>query len=279
MRIPFACLLIVCACLDNSVPVFSQPDQRSINFPKQLEGVERIPSKRNLWIFLLAGQSNMAGRGLVEPQDTLADSRVLTITKNNEWIRAKEPLHFYEPNLAGLDCGLSFGKTLVHKLNDSITVAVIPCAVGGSSINQWLGDSLFRNVKLLSNFKSKVEFVKNYGVIKGILWHQGESDSHPGSAESYPKNLAALIDVFRDYVGYRNLPVLVGELGNFTNEDNQQYREMINRSIHQVAKSKKNVFVIPTKDLQHKGDKLHFNSAAQRTMGERFAKEFLKCCQ
>lgn len=270
---------MLCVCLMCPVAMFGQIDQRTINFPKKIDVVGKLPSKKNLWIFFLVGQSNMAGRGFVEPEDTIANARVLTITKNNEWIYAKEPLHFYEPALTGLDCGLSFGKTLVHALNDSITVAVIPCAVGGSSIKQWLGDSLFRSVRLLSNFKSKVDFVKNHGIIKGILWHQGESDAHSGMAESYTKNLSTLVYVLRDYMGNKNLPVLMGELGNFTNEDNQQYRDVINTSLHRVAKSTKNVFVISTKDLSHKGDALHFNSAAQRMMGERFAREFLKCCK
>jgi len=274
-----AVMLIFYICLIHSVATFGQPDQRTINFPKKIDVVEKLPSKKNLWIFFLVGQSNMAGRGFVEAQDTLADNRVLTVTKNNEWIYAKEPLHYYEPALTGLDCGLSFGKALVHHLDDSITIAVVPCAVGGSAIHQWLGDSLFRNVRLLSNFKSKVDFVKNYGTIKGILWHQGESDAHPELAESYAKNLSALVDVFRDYVGNKNLPVLMGNLGNFTNENNQRYRKMINKSIDKVAASHKNVAVISTRDLAHKGDHLHFNSASQRIMGERFAAKFLTCCK
>lgn len=271
--------LVFCVCLIHSIVGFGQADQRTSSFPKEFSRVDKLPSKKNLWIFLLAGQSNMAGRGFVEPQDTVPDNRVLAITKNDEWIYAKEPLHFYEPTLAGLDCGLSFGKTLVHHLDDSTAVAVIPCAVGGSSVEQWLGDSLFRNVRLLSNFKSKVDFVKNYGTIKGVLWHQGESDAHPGRAELYAKNLSKLFDMFRDYIGDKNLPILLGELGNFTNEDNQRYRTMINESIHRVATSMENVFVISAKGLTHKGDSLHFNSASQRLMGERFAAKFLRYCK
>jgi len=276
---PVRCWLIFCVCLAHSGVTFGQSDQRTINFPKKFHVVEKLPPKKNLWIFFLAGQSNMAGRGFVEPQDTVADNRVLTITKNNEWIYATEPLHFYEPALTGLDCGLSFGKALARSLDDSITIAVVPCAVGGSSIHQWLGDSLFRNVKLLSNFKSKVDFVKNYGTIKGILWHQGESDAHPGLAPSYAKNLSELVMAFRSYIGNENLPMLMGKLGNFTNENNRRYRKIINKSIDQVAASEKNVVVISTRDLAHKGDKLHFNSASQRTMGERFAAAFLRHCK
>jgi len=38
----------------------------------------------------------------------------------------------------------------------------------------------------------------------------------------------------------------------------------------------KNSRIISTQDLKDKGDLLHFNSKGQRTMGKRFAKEYLK---
>src|SRR5690606_21827038 len=138
---------------------------------------EQLPDKENLWVFILAGQSNMAGRGFVEPQDTIPTERVLTINKKGEIIVAKEPLHFYEPTMTGLDCGLSFGKELVEQLPGSVSILLLPTAVGGSSIQRWLGDSSFRDVPLYANFEEKVHIGKNHGTIKGILWHQGENDA------------------------------------------------------------------------------------------------------
>jgi hypothetical protein len=76
--------------------------------------VKNIPDKENLWVFILAGQSNMAGRGTVEAQDTIPSERIFTINKDGEVKIAKEPLHFYEPSMAGLDCGLSFAKRFYH---------------------------------------------------------------------------------------------------------------------------------------------------------------------
>src|SRR5450432_2255002 len=88
-------------------------ETRTTYFPKSMEMAEKIPAKENVWVFLMAGQSNMAGRGLVEPEDTVPDKSVLTINAKGQLMYAKEPLHFYEPTLTGLDCGLSFGKTLI----------------------------------------------------------------------------------------------------------------------------------------------------------------------
>lgn len=232
-------------------------------------------SKENVWVFILAGQSNMAGRGLVEPADTITNERVFTINQAGEMIPAREPLHWYEPQLTGLDCGLSFGKTLAAHLPDSVTILILPTAVGGSSISQWIGDSTYRNVTLLSNFKEKVAFGKANGTIKGILWHQGESDTGSGeSIELYQERLKTLFLKFRTEIGNDSLPVLIGELGSYSaNDENWQ---AINRQIKEYVDSDPHAAIIPTSDFNHKGDFIHFDSEGQRTLGQRFALNFLE---
>src|SRR6185369_14432957 len=103
--------------------------------PKKEIEAKKILKRKNKWVFILAGQSNMAGRGLVEPQDTIPSERILAINKDGKLIVAKEPLHFYQNTLTGLDCGLSFGKAIVKEVPGRISVLLIPTAVGGSSIS------------------------------------------------------------------------------------------------------------------------------------------------
>ena len=225
---------------------------------------------------MMAGQSNMAGRGFVEPQDTISSYNVITINKNNEWIYAKEPLHFYEPNLTGLDCGLAFGKELSKRLPDSIVIAVIPCAVGGSAIKQWLDDDLHRDVNLLSNFKEKVDFVKQYGTIKGILWHQGESDAKPSLLPAYKENLPKLFKIFREYIGDKELPIMPANLGLFAPPDDQMKWDAINAVMNLLPLKDKYIFPIISEGLRDKGDQLHFNSKSQRELGKRFAYQYIK---
>lgn len=248
--------------------------KRTTYFPKETEFMTMIKKKENVWVFIMAGQSNMAGRGIVEPEDTIADKRILAVNKDGQIIIAKEPLHFYEPERTGLDCGLSFAKALIKKLPDSISILMIPTAVGGSSISQWLNDSLYRNVKLFTNLLAKIEIGKQNGVIKGILWHQGESDANDEDISHYKRRLGVLFSKFRTAVGNNRLPVLIGELGSFS--ENPENFNLINKAIHEYAAEDKNSTVISTKDLKDKGDHLHFNSKGQRTMGRRFAKEHLK---
>lgn len=248
--------------------------ERTTYFPKRIEMMATGINKDNVWVFIMAGQSNMAGRGIIEPEDTVSDKRIMSINKDGQIIIAKEPLHFYEPERTGLDCGLSFAKTLIKKIPDSISILIIPTAVGGSSIRQWLGDSLYRNVKLFSNFLSKVEIAKQNGIIKGILWHQGESDANEKDIPLHKQRLSLLFSKFRTAVGNNELPVILGELGSFS--DNPANFNLINKAIHEYAAGDKNSSVVSTKDLKDKGDHLHFNSKGQRTMGKRFAKAYLK---
>ena len=247
-------------------------DKRIFYFPKKELKVERIPQKQRVWIFILAGQSNMAGRGLVEPQDTIPNERILTINQKNEIILAKEPLHFYEKSMTGLDCGLSFGKTIISHLPDSITVLLIPTAVGGSSISQWLGDSLHRNVKLLTNFKEKVKIAEKFGIIKGILWHQGENDANKTDLLDFKNRLMVLFLKFREIVSNRELPIMIGELGAYSNDP---YWLKINDQIKLYSLIDSNSIVISTSDLKDKGDKVHFNSEGQRLLGQRFATGYI----
>jgi hypothetical protein len=248
--------------------------ERTTYFPKQTQSMFEIPKKENVWVFIMAGQSNMAGRGTVEAKDTVSNKRILSINKNGELVLAKEPLHWYEPERTGLDCGLSFGKTILKKIPDSLSILIIPTAVGGSSIEQWLNDSLYRNVKLFSNFLAKVEIARQNGIIKGILWHQGESDANEQDIPLYKKRLGQLFSKFRAAIGNNTLPVIMGELGSFS--DNPVNFSLINKAIHEYAAEDKNCSIISTADLKDKGDHLHFDSKGQRAMGRRYAEAYLK---
>jgi hypothetical protein len=268
-------LFVIICCLI-LIPCKGQSNSRKKNFPERTEYVQRLPGKQNFWIFLLAGQSNMAGRGFVEPSDTIPSSRIMTLNSENEWVYAKEPLHFYEPSMSGLDCGLSFGKELIKHLNDSIIIGLVPCAVGGSSTDQWLGDSLHRGVMLLSNFRQRTRIAAESGTLKGILWHQGEDNANELKFKNYRHELDSLFSEFRITASNDNLPILAGELASFLDRKKYgSYPDSVNKILNKIAAENKNVFIIKTADLKTKGDYVHFDSESQRIMGRRFAEKYI----
>jgi hypothetical protein len=246
------------------------------HFPANVEKPNTLPSKENFYLFILAGQSNMAGRGFVQPQDTISSARVLTLDANNEWVYAKEPLHYYEPGRTGLDCGLSFGKELASLYGKKITIGLIPCAIGGSSIEQWLGDSTYRNVTLYSNLLKKARSAAAYGTIKGILWHQGETNASRNNYKNYKEKLEHFFTRARNDLGNPALPVYTGELALFLSRATNPFADSVNKDLHTLSASMKNLFVINTTDLTPKTDSIHFDSRSQRIMGKRFARMVYK---
>ena len=249
---------------------------RTINFPRQLEVVNSLPPKEKVWVFIMAGQSNMAGRGFVEPQDTVSHPRILTINKDNQVVFAKEPLHFYQPKLTGLDGGMSFARKLISQLDSSTFILLLPTAVGGSSIKYWLNDSAFNGVHLNSNFREKAGLAKRYGTLKGILWHQGESDATEEKIPLYENNLKTLFRFFREYTGNKSLPIIMGELGSYTRKEEWTRNwARINQIIRKVAADDPISFLVETGDLKPREDYIHFDSRSQRILGQRYADAYL----
>ena len=261
-------------------PVFgqNQKNERKAFFPKEEIPFKDFPDQENVWVFLMAGQSNMAGRGWVEPRDTIPDARIITINQNHEWILAKEPLHFYQPKLTGLDCGLSFARELKKKIPRDVVIVLLPCAVGGSPVDVWLNDSVFNGVRLKSNFKEKVNLGKEVGVIKGILWHQGESDAFAQKIPGYYKKLNTLFSFFRDYIGNDELTIVLGELGRFAaTKEMKKNWAAINDIIGQVARENDRNYLVKSNGLKSKDDNIHFNANSIRKLGKRYAQVYLKC--
>ena len=250
---------------------------RRANFPKKVVYPREMPAKKNFWIFIMAGQSNMAGRGVVEPQDTVPNSRILAMNLQDKWVVAKEPLHRYQPKVTGMDSGLSFARELLKHVGDSITIGLVPTAVGGSSIQYWMNDSIFNGVHLWSNFKDKTGTAMKYGEVKGILWHQGESDAFPAKIPVYKEKVETVLTRFRTFIGNDSLPIIMGELGSYTRPPLRAQRwAEINAIIKTVPQDLKNCYVVPTSDLTCNPDYIHFNNKSQRILGKRYADKFIQ---
>lgn len=267
-----AFLLLFLSCTVSRIPVNNPANP----FPHTVEKTGLLPPKENFYIFILAGQSNMAGRGIIEPEDTVSSLKVLALDRNNEWVYAKEPLHYYEPARTGLDCGLSFGKALAALYGNTVTIGLVPCAVGGSSVEQWLGDSTYRNVTLYTNLLKKIKIVAAHGTIKGLLWHQGESNAGVTSYKNYKQKLESLFAKIRSDANDPMLPVYAGELSSFLSRKENPFADSVNNDLHTLAATLKNMYVIKTGDLTPKPDTIHFDSRSQRIMGKRFAEMVYK---
>ncbi len=230
-------------------------------------------------LFLLVGQSNMAGRGLVEQEDTIPYPGVLTLTKEETWTPAIDPIHF-DKEIAGVGLGRTFGISLAD-MNKEITIGLIPCATGGSPISVWKpGQEWYQTQSYPYDdaIRRAKRAIKD-GVLKGILWHQGSSDSKPGLDEEYEKNLKDLIKRFREDINAPNVPFIIGQMGQFQGEPFTPSEERVNAAHLSIAKgSKLNGFVL-SDGLTFNSDSIHFDAASLRELGRRYAEVYLKVAE
>jgi hypothetical protein len=225
----------------------------------------------NFEIYILAGQSNMAGRGYItDAYKSAGNEKVLMLTKDGKWVQAKHPIHF-DKTSAAVGPGLMFGMEML-KANPNIKIGLIPTAVGGSPIESWLPGALdaATNTHPYDDAVKRIQLAMQSGVIKGIIWHQGESNSNrPDQVNVYLDQLKELIGRFRKLVGNDNLPFVAGELGRFRTFGN------INDEINKLPAEVPFTAVATTENLVHRGDTLHFDSPSADELGRRYAAKML----
>ena len=222
-------------------------------------------------IYLLMGQSNMAGRGKLSDAfqaDTVSD--ILMLDKANKWVRAKHPLHFDKP-VAAVGPGLAFGIKMAAA-SPGKTIGLIPCAVGGTSIDTWKPRAYDAATQThpWDDAEVRIKEGMKYGVIKGVIWHQGESDSNADSAALYLEKLKTLIERTRKLTGDLRLPFVAGELGRYKENYN-----LINAVLVDLPSTVPYTTVISSEGLNHNGDGIHFDAGSADELGKRYAKAML----
>ena len=216
-------------------------------------------------LFLLIGQSNMAGRGKIEEQDKVTNPKIFMLNKEGKWILAKDPVHFDKPEMAGVGLCSQFARDLL-KYEPGSSIGLIPCAFGGTNLAQWKpGDKLYNNAV------ERTKLAMKSGTLAGILWHQGEADSIPALASSYPERFASMIEQLRKDLAAENVILLVGELGPF----NPNYIKF-NEHLAKIPLKVSNCAMVSSAGLMSNPDNVHFNAESLRTFGSRYAEEYFK---
>lgn len=248
----------------------------------------------NFHVYIAFGQSNMEGNATAEAQDKVAKDRFKLMPstdcsspsrKQGTWAPAISPM-------ARCNTALSltgqFGYTLVDSLPSNISVGMVVVALGGTGI-QMFDPSTYQ-----AYYNSAASWLKSYadqyggnpyarliatakeaqksGVIKGILLHQGESNS--GDA-TWPSKVKAIYDRMLSDLGLqsKDVPLLVGEL---VGSDQGGSCAGHNAIIAKVPSVIPNSYVISSKGCPQRGDGLHFTAPGIREMGKRYAQTMLK---
>lgn len=248
----------------------------------------------NFYIYLCLGQSNMEGNAPYEAQDTVVNPRfqVLSAVDNQElgrvkgkWYPARAPLCRQNTGLTPADY---FGRTMVENLPENVRIGVVHVAVGGCKIELFMKDKREEYIKTAPNwmlntlkeydnnpYERLIEMAKiaqKDGVIKGILLHQGESNTGekewPEKVKSVYESILADLNLKAEEV-----PLLAGEV---VNSDHGGTCAAMNPIIDTLPQVIKNSVVISSKGLSCAADHLHFDAAGYRVLGRRYAVAMLK---
>lgn len=223
-------------------------------------------------IFLLIGQSNMAGRGLLAEVPVIAHPHI-HMFRDHHWQAAVEPLH-QDKLSAGVGLAMSFAQDMVGRY-PSMQIGLVPVAVGGTPLARWMsGADLYHNA-----VETAKKAIGTGDTLRGFLWHQGEGDSgNLTDASSYGQRLGLMIDGFRRELDAPHVPFIAGELGPFLDRlTSVREYELVNQQLHMIATMVPHYAVVSAADLKDKGDDLHFDAASLRTFGSRYAQAFCKC--
>ncbi|MCA9236803.1 MAG: hypothetical protein KDA44_15110 [Planctomycetales bacterium] len=244
----------------------------------------------DFYVFLCFGQSNMEGfPGIVDEDRGPVDDRFQLLAavdfpelrrKQGGWSQAVPPLCRPEAGLCPADY---FGRTLVERLPPKIRVGVVNVSVGGckielfdktgyeshasqapawmvSTINAYGGNPYGRLVEM-------ARVAQKRGVVKGILLHQGESNTNdkqwPAKVKGVYQNLLNDLDL-----NAAEVPLIVGEL---VSAEAGGACASMNAMIRQLPRTIPTARVVSSEDCDGLPDHLHFTPRGYRELGKRYA--------
>ena len=219
---------------------------------------------------LLIGQSNMAGRGYLHEVTPIYNENIFML-RNGRWQMMTEPIHF-DRSVAGVGPAASFAQAWCNA-NKNEQIGLIPCAEGGSSIDEWSKEStLFRHAV------SEAKFAMENSELIAILWHQGESDGRSKKYKNYYHKLNILVNSFRKELGDLEVPFIVGGLGNYLGKSGfgrscVEY-DLINQELLKYVENNRNCYFVTGEKLYPNPDGIHINAESQRRFGIRYFKAY-----
>lgn len=245
----------------------------------------------NFHIYLCFGQSNMEGQGTIESQDQSVDSRFRIMQAVNcsgqpqeTWRTATPPLSRCNTKLGPADY---FGREMVKNLPSNIKVGIVHVAVAGCKIElfdkmnyasyaaseqQWMKDIIAQyGGNPYGRLVQLAKIAQKDGVIKGILMHQGESNS---GETTWPNKVKGVYENLLKDLGLTsaNVPLLVGQVVDAAQGGLCAGH---NNIIDKLPNTIPTAHVISSSGCTDQSDNLHFTSAGYRLLGTRYAQKMI----
>ncbi|MBL7026769.1 MAG: sialate O-acetylesterase [Candidatus Marinimicrobia bacterium] len=219
--------------------------------------------RQNLHVYLLIGQSNMAGRAPFTGDESKPIERCFLLDDSGHWEPAANPLNRYSTirkdiSKQKMGPGYHFAQTMLE-VDENINLGLVVNARGGSEIEEWAQGSKFYQEAL-----RRVSGARKTGTLKGILWHQGEADVE--NPDKYIDKLSELVSRFRKDLALPELPFIAGQIDGVP-AINEQTALLPDRLPFTGFVSSEGLTIF---------EEWHFDAASVKLMGKRYAEEMLK---
>lgn len=253
-------------------PAPTQPPLQAADITKLPEGTTQLD------LYLLIGQSNMKGRGAM-PAEPKRDPRIVMMhLKDDSWYLARHPLHlsgdaktFAGHDNAGVGPGLAFAEMLIQQ-HPKTAVGLVPCAVGGSSINVWQRGAKLYKEALRRATLALQQTAPVKARIRGVLWLQGETNANAADLAVHETKLLKLVDDLRSDLAQPDLPFIACTIGEMGDPAKLADKAGMNKILLALPSKRPFTTCVDARDLRtHIGDSLHFDTSAQNEIGKRFA--------
>ena len=214
----------------------------------------------------------MAGRGnMLEAEPLLTNGGKLKVLRNGCWQVMYRPVN-PDRNFSGTCLAESFAKAYSDEHPD-LDVGIIPCADGGTSLEQWREGGL-----LFDNAVNCAKLAMRTSRLSGILWHQGEADCAPDCYPLYLEKITAIMQALRRELDDENIPIVVGGLGDFLphydKDENLINYTYVNEALKTFVKQMPYASFASAEGLTSNPDNLHFDHKSLQEFGLRYYKAF-----
>ena len=230
------------------------------------------PAKSEYDVYLLIGQSNMAGRGKMIEEDKLPLENVWILNDKGEVVPAVSPLNQYSSIRKSLamqqvNPGNAFSQEIVKRTSRKVLLVVN--ARGGSVIGEWKKGN--EKTPFYAEAVRRCKEAQRYGKLRAILWHQGEGNSaHP---ETYMEPLSELAANLRKDLKAKKVPFIAGEIAPW-----HKNATLFNSMIRTISTRIPNSDYVSSEDTTPLIDETdpHFDRDSQLLLGKRYADKVLK---
>jgi hypothetical protein len=227
-------------------------------------------------IFIIDGQSNSSGRGLLSQVPTYANANRIYLYDNaGNWRLATEPTDsavgevevVTRDDTAGAGYAMAFANRMAE-LYPGDNIGIVQCSKGSSSVSTFR--RFYTNTSRHGVCLNRAKAASQYGTIRGLVWWQFEADTlSAAAAGAWRENVSNVWAALRADLGILNLPIVFAQANSLPKASTHPFWATLRATQSQIVSP--NITMVPTDGIVWQADKVHATTAGYQVIGVRFA--------